>query len=62
MAPPALVWDGGRAADESVYLLAEMIGFARRFGANAVTLSMAWRQLTKPVQSTLPAEIASEGA
>jgi hypothetical protein len=46
-APPPIA-DGGRAGDESAYLLAEMVGLARRLGTDVPLFSQAWLRVTEP--------------
>jgi len=53
-APPRIC-DDGRAGDEAVYLLSEMVARARRARVNASRFEQAWRRLTKPTEIELPA-------
>jgi 2-dehydropantoate 2-reductase len=58
--PPALISDGGRAGDESAYLLAEMNAISRRANVDTILLDMAWKRVTNSADVTLAAEEISE--
>lgn len=59
-APPRIC-DDGRAGDEAVYLLGEMVARARRARVNASRFGQAWRRLTKPTEIELPAADVTSG-
>lgn len=60
VAPPTMITDGGPAADESAYLLAEMIAIARCAGVGTMLLDMAWKRVTQPGGIVLGVKDVSE--
>lgn len=56
VAAPAMISDDGAAGDEALFVLAEMVGIARRVGVGAYLFNLAWRSIAKPQEITLPAD------
>jgi 2-dehydropantoate 2-reductase len=57
---PARIGDPGRAGDECVFLLSEMIALARAARVRVPTFESAWRRLTRPEQIEATAIAASD--
>ncbi len=57
---PARISDPGRAGDESVFLLSEMIALARAARIQVPTFESAWRRLTRPAQIEATATVAAD--
>lgn len=55
--PPAPLADGGCAADEAAYLLAEMVGFGRHHNVDAPALYRAWQKIM--IGKILPGQLAN---
>ena len=57
---PARIGDPGRAGDECVFLLSEMIALARAARVRIPTFESAWRRLTRPEQIDATATVVAD--